>query len=122
MAQPSKESKPSKELKQTHTPIDYAKFIGFSIVGIFAFFVPITINDTRTIPLDHMVTFFRESFPDLIPYYMLIVILLGAVHPFINKSWNKNIVNIILTFFKLIGLLVDLLLIFDFCLSCIFNC
>src|SRR5690625_616220 len=121
MAQPSKESKPSNEIKKTHTPADFAKFIGFSIVGIFAFFVPITINDTRTIPLDHMVTFFRETFPDLIPYYILIVILLGAVHPFINKSWNKNLVNIILTFFKLIGLLVALMLIFEFGPSWLFN-
>lgn len=121
MAQPSRASKLSKKFNRTYTPVDFVKFIGFSIVGIFAFFVPITINDTRTIPLDHIVTFFRETFPDLIPYYILIVILLGAVHPFINKSWNKSLVNIILTLFKLIGLLVALMLTFDFGPSWLFN-
>src|SRR5699024_10461805 len=42
------------------------------------------------------------------------VILLGAVHPFVNKSWNKNVVNIVLSLFKVIGLLVALMLIFNF--------
>ena len=90
------------------------KFIIFSLIGIFTFFVPITINGTSTIPLDHMVTFVRETFPTLVPYYILAVILLGAVHPFVNKSWNKNVVNIVLSLFKVIGLLVALMLIFNF--------
>lgn len=116
MAQPEVTS----ELKN-RTFIDFAKFTGFSLIGIFTFFVPITINDERTIPLDHIVTFIRETFPAFVPYYILIVILLGAIHPFIDRSWNKGIVNIALTFFKLIGLIVALMLIFDFGPNWLFN-
>ena len=90
------------------------KFFIFSIIGLFTFFVPIEINGTNTVPLDHMVTYVTDTFPALIPYYILAVILLGAVVPFVNKSWNKNIVNIILSFLKIIGLIVASMLIFDF--------
>src|SRR5699024_8091116 len=90
------------------------KFIIFSLIGIFTFFVPITINGTSTIPLDHMVTFVRETFPTLVPYYILAIILLVAVHPFVNKSWNKHVVTIVLSLFNVFGLLVSLMLIFHF--------
>lgn len=107
--------------KQTASTRNIVKFIVFSLIGIFTFFVPITINGSSSIPLDHMVTFVRDTFPTLVPYYILAVILLGAVHPFVNRSWNKNVVNIVLSCFKVIGLLVALMLVFDFGPSWIHN-
>src|SRR5699024_1274715 len=38
----------------------------------------------------------------------------GAIHPFINKSWNKDIVNLVLSMFKIIGMIVAFMLIFHF--------
>src|SRR5690625_2499457 len=90
------------------------KFVVFSLIGLFIFFVPITINGDSTIPLDHMVNFVQDKFPTFVPYYILLIIMLGAVYPFIDKSWNKNIVHIVLTLFKVIGLIVALMLIFNF--------
>src|SRR5699024_7452103 len=90
------------------------KFFIFSIIGLFTFFVPIEINGTNTVPLDHMVTYVTDTFPALIPYYILAVIQLGAVVPFVNKPWNKNIVNINLSFLKIICLIVASMVIFVF--------
>ncbi|WP_254901780.1 YjiH family protein [Thalassobacillus devorans] len=90
------------------------KFFLFSLIGIFTFFIPITINGTSSIPLDHIVTFIQTSFGSLVPYYALLVIVLGATYPFYNQSWNKDAVNMVLSFFKLLGVLVAVMLIFNF--------
>ncbi|GGC83255.1 histidine transporter [Thalassobacillus devorans] len=90
------------------------KFFLFSLIGIFTFFIPITINGTSSIPLDHIVTFIQTSFGSLVPYYALLVIVLGAAYPFYNQSWNKDAVNMVLSFFKLLGVLVAVMLIFNF--------
>lgn len=103
-----------KQRNNVHRPQNIIKFVIFSLIGIFIFFIPITINGTSTIPLDHMVSFVQDTFPALVPYYILLLIILGAVHPFVDGSWNKNIVYTILTFFKIIGLVVALMLIFNF--------
>ncbi|MFD2210063.1 YjiH family protein [Virgibacillus halophilus] len=91
-----------------------AKFVFFSAIGAFTFFIPIKINGESTILLDHIVTFVQHTVPSVIPYYILLVIIFGAVYPFINKSWNKDAVNIGLSIFKLIGMIVAFMLVFDF--------
>src|SRR5699024_4933819 len=109
------------EQKRPTNPQNGLKFFIFSLIGIFTFFVPITINGTFTIPLDHMVSFVRGTVPSMVPYSTLAAILLGAVHPFINKAWNKNNVYIVLSIFKVIGLIVAVMLVFDFGPSWLFN-
>lgn len=101
---------------QPSTPsfLQLLKFFGFSLIGIFTFFIPITVNGKSSIPLDHIVTYFLTTFTTFVPYYALIVIILGAVYPFINKTWNVNAVTIGLSLFKVIGVLVALMLIFEF--------
>ncbi|WP_377890919.1 YjiH family protein [Alkalihalobacillus sp. R86527] len=90
------------------------KFFGFSLIGIFTFFIPITVDGKSSIPLDHIVTYFLTTFPTVVPYYALLVIVIGAVYPFINHTWNKNGVNVGLSLFKILGVLVTLMLMFDF--------
>lgn len=102
-----------KESKKTN-PKNVLKFLIYSAIGAFTFFIPISINGNSTIPLDHMVTFVQETVPDAVPYYILLVIIFGAIYPFINKSWNKDAVNIGLSIFKMIGMVVAFMLVFDF--------
>lgn len=90
------------------------KFFGFSLIGIFTFFVPITVNGKSSIPLDHIVTYFLSTFSTLVPYYALLVILFGAIYPFINRSWNKNAVTVGLSLFKVLGVVVAVMLLFQF--------
>ncbi len=54
------------------------------------FFIPVTIGEKTTIPLDHAVTFVKTLAPGFMPYYGLIVIILGAAFPFYSKTWNKD--------------------------------
>lgn len=102
------------ETKHSVKKINLFKFLVYSLIGGFTFFIPITINGTSTIPLDHIVTFISDTFPTIVPYYILIIIIFGAIHPFTNQSWKKDVINMVLSLFKIIGLVVAVMLIFDF--------
>ncbi|WP_084135478.1 YjiH family protein [Mesobacillus selenatarsenatis] len=86
------------------------KFFVFSAIGIFMFFVPITVGEKSSIPLDHLVTWFNTTFSAAVPYYAFIVILLGAIYPFYRKTWNKNTTTIVFSLLKVLGVVVALML------------
>lgn len=81
------------------------RFIFLNLLGIFMFFIPITIGGRNTIPIDHVVTFIRQ-----IPYFGIlyagIVIIIGAILPFIKKTWNKDAVTVVFSIFKVLGIFV----------------
>jgi nucleoside recognition membrane protein YjiH len=83
----------------------WIKFIGFSTIGIFLFFVPITISGASSIPIDHVVTYVKNTFPHMTRYYAIGLVYLGAILPFYEKSWNKNTINRVLTCLKWLGAL-----------------
>lgn len=89
------------------------KFFVFSAIGAFMFFVPITIGEKNSIMLDHIVTWIQTNAAGALPYYALLVILAGAVYPFASGTWKKSKVNMIFSFFKVIGLIVGIMLIFN---------
>jgi len=95
------------------TSTDWVKFILLSAFGIFMFFIPITIGEKSTIPLDHVVSFIKGISPVLGKYYALIVIILGAVYPFYNKSWNKDKVTMFFSVAKVVGMVVAFMAIFN---------
>ncbi|WP_209122127.1 YjiH family protein [Alkalihalobacillus sp. BA299] len=99
---------------QLQTSSNFIKFFVFSAIGIFMFFIPITIGERSTIPLDHLVRWISTTFPSLIPFYAGLVILLGAIYPFYNKSWNKDKVNTVFSIFKILGLIVTVMVLFSF--------
>ena len=80
-----------------------AKFILLNAIGIFMFFITITIGGKSSIPVDHVVTYIRK-----IPFFELIygtgIVLVGAVWPFIRKTWNKNKVTMVFSFLKLLAI------------------
>lgn len=55
-----------------------------SAIGIFMFFIPITLNGARSIPLDHMVTTIKEI-PNYYLVYGLFMGLAGVIYP----AWSK---------------------------------
>lgn len=71
-----------------------AKFIILNFIGIFMFFITVKIGETSSIPVDHIVTRIRS-----IPYFDLVygtaIVAIGAVLPFIRKSWNKDKVTMV---------------------------
>lgn len=88
------------------------KFFLFSSIGIFMFFIPVTIGGKSTIPLDHLVTAIKDSVPSLAPIYALIVMFLGSIYPFIKKTWNKGAVNRVFSILKVFGFIVGVMLYF----------
>ncbi|KXG44544.1 YjiH family protein [Tepidibacillus infernus] len=104
------------EIKQirTNNSKNIAKFSVYSLIGIFMFFIPITINGKSSIMLDHLVTFVRDLVPNLVPYYLLIIIASGAIYPFVKGTWKKDKVNIVLSFFKILGLIIAFMINFQF--------
>lgn len=89
------------------------KFFAYSAVGAVFFFVPITIDGSRSILIDHIVTAIRESVPDLLPYYALVLLAAGAAHPLLTGSWRRNRTTTVFSAFKVVGFAVGVLLVFD---------
>ncbi|MBG9443683.1 YjiH family protein [Cytobacillus firmus] len=102
------------ELNPNATSKNKAKFFLFSAVGIFMFFIPVTVNGKSSIMLDHIVTAIQTYMPAAVTYYALLVILLGAIYPFYTKTWNKNKVNTVFSFFKVIGFFTAIMIVFGF--------
>lgn len=100
--------------ERSFRPSDVAKLILFSAVGIFMFFIPVTLGGTSSIPLDHLVTGIRNDLGPAVPYYALLVILLGAVYPFVRGTWKKNRVELVFSILKVLGLVTAIMLVFDF--------
>ncbi|CEG28551.1 YjiH family protein [Bacillus sp. B-jedd] len=99
--------------KEKRLSLNVAKFFIFSAIGIFVFFVPITMNGKSSIMLDHIVTFISSAVPGILPYYGLVVILAGAVYPFVNKTWNKDTVTTVFSLLKVLGLITAVMLVFN---------
>lgn len=80
-----------------------AKFIVLNAIGIFMFFITVTINGTSSIPVDHIVTRIRS-----IPYFEMIygvaIVCIGAVLPFLRKTWKKDKVTMVFSFLKLLAI------------------
>ena len=90
------------------------KFFVYSMVGAVVFFVPFELNGKDTIALDHMVTAINDRLPSLTPYYALALILAGAVYPFLSGTWRKSAIDAVFSMFKVLGLVVGVMLVFDF--------
>jgi nucleoside recognition membrane protein YjiH len=98
----------------TGKPAPMWKFFVYSLIGAFVFFVPITVGGKTSIVLDHLVTAVQEHVPAVLPYFALALILAGAVYPFVSGTWKRSIVDKVFSAFKVVGLVVGVMLVFDF--------
>ncbi|WP_409524416.1 YjiH family protein [Nitrincola sp. MINF-07-Sa-05] len=80
-----------------------------SLLGIFIFFVPLTINGKTTISLDHMVTGLRTLLGSGTAWYALAMIVAGALYPLITGKWKESLTEKIFTLLKLFGVLAAIL-------------
>lgn len=103
--------KQTKQAEQPATP--WLKFIIFSLIGIVAFFVPFQIGDTRSIPIDLISRYIIENLPVVVAYYALLMMFVGAVAPFFDKSWNKNTLERVYTLIKILGFVTGVFVFID---------
>ncbi|MBS4192591.1 YjiH family protein [Bacillus sp. FJAT-49705] len=101
-------------LQTLHESPDMWKFFVYSFIGAFMFFVPVTIGEKNSIMLDHIVSYIQTYAAPALPYYALIIIAAGSIYPFLSGTWKKSTVNIIFSIFKVIGLFVGIMLVFNF--------
>lgn len=88
------------------------KFILYAAIGVFMFFVPINIKGSSSIPLDHMVNWVK-SIPYYEAIYSILIVGIGGVLPFIDKSWNKDRTSKIFSFIKLLGIIFVFMAVFN---------
>lgn len=88
-------------------------FAVFSLIGIVGFFVPFTIGETRSIPIDLITRGLVGAMPTVIALYALLLMLWGAVLPFYNKTWNRSRVEVIYTMIKVAGFLAGVFIMLD---------
>lgn len=76
------------------------------------FFIPITLNGKNTIPLDHIVNYIK-AIPNFGPIYVGLIVTIGGILPFINKTWNKNKSTTVFSLLKLLGIVFIFMAIFN---------
>ncbi|WP_131104147.1 YjiH family protein [Ornithinimicrobium sufpigmenti] len=89
------------------------KFWVLSAIGIFMFFVPVTLGERSTIPLDHMVSSLRDTVPTALPYYALALIVAGAAYPWVSGTWRRNRTTTVFSVFRVVGLVVGVMLVLE---------
>ncbi|MEK4922832.1 YjiH family protein [Cytobacillus sp. FSL R5-0569] len=89
------------------------KFFIYSMIGIFMFFIPITLNGQSSIMIDHIVSGLRHLLGNVVPYYLLLIIMIGGLYPFIKGNWKETIVTTVFSFLKLLGVVIAFMVYFN---------
>ena len=79
------------------------RLIGYSAIGVIAFFAPLTIGGKTTILLDHIVTFLTRDLKSFSHLIALGLLLAGAVSPIVNAEWKKGPFELILVLLKILA-------------------
>ena len=90
------------------------KFIVFSLLGIFIFFVRITIGNYSGIPLDIFTSWLQNLLGVFASYLALAVVFAGTIKPFITGTYKKSVTDIVFTLFKIFGLIASFMVVFNF--------
>jgi nucleoside recognition membrane protein YjiH len=61
-------------------------------------------NGATTIPLDYFLNLIETYIPWFGPVFALLIIIIGGILPFLDKSWNRDTAARILSILKLIGI------------------
>lgn len=82
------------------------KLVLFSFIGIFFFFVPVTIAGKSTILLDHAATAVSTQLRPVAVVFVCVLIAYGAIAPFVRGTWNKNVTEMIFSVLRVLGLVL----------------
>ena len=81
------------------------KMISLSLVGIFIFFVELPIGGKATILPAHIADTIVTNARPLAIAFVMLLILYGAVMPFVDGSWRRSWGNRVFSGFKVLGLI-----------------
>ncbi|SDS82657.1 YjiH family protein [Corynebacterium timonense] len=78
----------------------------YSAIGAFVFFFPVTYKDKKSIPLDHMVTFIRDNFGVVVPWFILALAGYGVWRSFAGRAWQEGPLKATFAVLNVVGLIV----------------
>lgn len=109
------EAKTDKATRSYINPRNTARFFIYSVIGVIIFFVPVTVNGTNSILIDHAVTLISDWIgPEALPYVVLAIVAFGAFRPFFSSNWRSSRTTIGLSVVGLLGLLISIMVVFGF--------
>jgi len=88
------------------------KFISYSILGVAAFFVPITIGGSNKIPIDHITSLLYGVFEPFYTYIVLALCVYAFIDMYLTKSYKRSAVDVVLSAAKVLGFVIALLILF----------
>jgi len=101
-----------RRVENKYDGIKIFKFALFAAIGIFMFFVPIMVNGKSSIPIDHIVNYVKD-----LPYfgaiYSGLIVTIGGILPFVNKSWKKDRTTTVFSLIKILGIVFIFMAIFN---------
>ncbi|MDO4754125.1 MAG: YjiH family protein [Bacillota bacterium] len=100
------------KMSQGYDSMNLAKFIVFSLIGIFMFFIPIQIGK-KTIPLDHIVGWIQQI-PHYAKFWGLLLCCIGVVFPFFTGSWKKSKVKMVFSVINILAIPFAFMTVFQF--------
>lgn len=90
------------------------RFFLYSGIGIFAFFVPFTWNEKRTILLDHIVTLITKTLGTGTQYLALAAIIAGTIYQFVSGRWKEDYARMAFAALSLLAVVFCAMLVFGF--------
>lgn len=82
------------------------KLIVYSLIGIFVFFVPVTIAGKSTIPLDHAASAVAAYARPAAIAFVCLLILYGAFAPFVQGKWRENTTQAVFSLLRVLGVVL----------------
>jgi len=89
-----------------------ARLCIYSLIGIFVFFVPVTIAGKSTIPLDHAATAISTYARPAAIAFVCLLILYGAIAPFVRGTWRKDTAQAIFSVLRVLGVVLTAMYLF----------
>lgn len=71
--------------------MDAFRIVGYSLLGLAIFFMPIKIDGHINTILYHLYYYIENEYIELIKVYIIIMVVVGSIFPLLNKNKDKNI-------------------------------
>ncbi|RKM23639.1 YjiH family protein [Moraxella catarrhalis] len=85
----------------------------FSSIGVFMFFVPFEIAGKSTILFDHAASYLVKEQRTLSLTFLFLLMIYGVIKPIISGDFKRSVTDLLLSLFKLCGLILATLYLLD---------
>ncbi|WP_246825069.1 YjiH family protein [Corynebacterium sp. HMSC034B08] len=98
------------------------RFFVYSAIGIFAFFVPFSVNGSKsTILLDHIVTWITTTLGEGTRFLALAAIIAGTIYQFVSGRWKEDYARMAFAALSVLAIVLCAMLTFGFGPEWLFN-